>query len=237
MTLSAPLWQLPAVALTPEQEAVALHASREIGPVHGMIGLRAPREDSLPMALLHIPPTEHKPFQILVTAGMSARAMPVPDDVEDEAEHIELVLGLPPDWPVEDASPEKAWPLQLLARLARFPSEAEAWLCPGHTIPNGNPPHPYASDTQLSCALIAPPLTLLPEAKTLAGPQGEVQLLAVVPVFEREVELKVEKGSDELFSRLDEHGVTEILDPHRRAVAGGTLFDLLDEKAVKTNES
>lgn len=208
---------------------MATHVAAEIGPVHGIIALGQPRPESLPLALLHVPATDHKPFQVLVTAGMSAYAMDIPEDVEDDpASRIELALALPPDWPVESAAAEDMWPIRLLAQLARFPSEAQQWLVEGHTIPNGHPPHPYAPNTELSCALIAPVLTMPPEAQVLRVANGEVRILAVVPVYDREVELKVNEGSQALFERLDEHRITEILDPQRRAVAGGTLFDLLD---------
>lgn len=217
------------MSLSLEQDAVATHVAHEIGPVHGIIALGKPRPEALPLALLHVPATEHKPFQVLVSAGMSAYRMTIPEDVEDDpADRIELALALPPDWNVQSSDPNDVWPLRLLARLARFPSEAEEWLCEGHTIPNGNPPHPFSPNTQLSCALIAPPLTLPPEAQAFRAPHGDLRILAVVPLYDREVEFKVNEGSQALFERLDEYEITEIIDPERRAVAGGTLFDLLD---------
>lgn len=218
--------------LNPHQEAVADYVVHHLGPIHGMITLGAPRPEALSLLLLHVPPTEHKPFHLLVSAGMSAQTMPVPEDLEGERppSRIELVLGLPPEWPVESGRAEHAWPLRLLAHLARLPSEAGAWLGEGHTIPHGDPMRPYAPGTQLCCALIAPPLAVPPEVQIIPLPGGSAQLLAVVPLFEREVETKLTEGSEKLFERLDQHGVNEVLNPTRRAVAGA-LLDLLDGRS------
>jgi hypothetical protein len=218
------------VDLTPHQEAIADYTVQNLGPIQGMFDLAPPGPESLPMKLLYVPATEHKPFQLLVSAGMSAQAMAIPEDFEGDPppDRVELLIGLPPDWPVEQARGEHVWPLRLLAHLARLPSEATGWLCEGHTIPNGDPAHPYAPSTELSCALIAPPLVIPPEARTIPLPEGAAaQLLAVVPLFEREVEAKLKEGVDKLFERLDAHGVNEVLFPGRRAVAGD-LLDLLD---------
>lgn len=210
-------------------DAVYAHVADTIGPIAGAVEL--PTEAG-PMALIHVPATEHKPFQVLVTAGLSRYAMPIPEDEQDEAvcPHAELTLALPPDWPIDEAHFSQvvwSWPLRLLASVAAFPPAYAAWLAPGHTIPNGDPPKPYVEGLDFSGVLIAPPLLLLPEARRFRGPEGPVELLAVVPLFEREMELKTEKGAAELFSRLDRHGVTELLNVHRRATAG-MLLDLLD---------
>lgn len=221
--------------LTPYQEAIADHVAREIGPIHGIFELAPAQEASLPMAVLHVPATEFKPFQLLVTAGMSAEPMPVPEDLEGPRPDpfIELVIGLPADWPTENPGEAHAWPIRLLADLATFPSEFGSWLGEGHTIPHGDPMVPYAPGTQMCCALVAPALTIPQEGQLIPlGPGRAARLFGVVPLFEREVELKLNEGVARLFERLDEHRVTEVLSPDRRSVAG-TLLDLLDRRQGK----
>ena len=217
------------MALTQHQEIVAEHVVRTIGSIEGVFELGRPQTESLPMALLHVPATEFKPFHLLVTAGMSAEAMTLPDDLEAEPPtRVELVLGLPEDWPLMNPGPEHAWPVRLLADLARFPSEFSGWIGEGHTIPNGDPMVPYAASTQTACALIAPALSVPGDGQTIRLPgDAQAQLLGVVPLFPYEVDLKLKEGSAGLFERLDAHRVTEVLDPHRRSVAG-ELLDLLD---------
>lgn len=203
-----------------------------IGPIHGIFELGLGPEGNHPLALLHVPATEHKPFQLLMTAGMSAQPMKIPDEVEPPIppDRIELAIGLPPDWKVDDPESEQAWPIWLLAELGRFPTESGGWLGQGHTLPNGDPMKPYASSTQTCCALVAPALTMPREAREIPLPGDAFAVIhGVVPLFEREVELKLEKGVDALLRKLDEHRVSELLDPKRRSVAG-TLLEMLDKR-------
>lgn len=204
------------------------HVAKTIGPISGAVTL--PTEAG-PMEILHVVATEHKPFQVLVSGGLSRFEMPVPEEEDDLPKYAELEMALPPDWRIDEDSLQKiawAWPLRLLASMAAFPASHRAWLAPGHTLPNGSPPQPYVNGLDFSGVLIAPPLMLLPEARAYSGEAGEVALYGMVPVFEREMEIKTEKGAAELFNRLDRHGVTELLNVNRRSTAG-MLLDLLDD--------
>lgn len=218
--------------LTPHQEAVADFVFERFGPIEGMFDLAGPRPESIPLKLMYLPATEEKPFQLLATSGMCAQPMDIPEELDgDEVpppRRIELLMGLPPDWPVTAATGEQMWPLRLMSHLARLPSEATGWLGEGHTIPNGDPMITYAPSTQFCCALIAPPLLLPTEEQVIELPEGQAaRLLAVVPLFEKEVDTKLKDGADALFDRLDAHKVNEVLMPGRRAVSGD-LIDLLD---------
>ncbi|MBX2813000.1 MAG: suppressor of fused domain protein [Myxococcales bacterium] len=211
--------------LNAEQERIAEHVTQQIGPIHGIIELPAPVTR---VAVLHVPATQYKPFQVLCTAGMSATPMPVPEDEPERPQRIELMLGLPADWSVASSEQQHTWPARLLASLALFPQKYAAWLGVGHTVPHGEPMQPYDSSTQLCCALIAPPLSLPPEAQTITTiAKHQAHMLAVVPLFEHEVNLKLEQNVNTLFERLDNQQVNEVIDPHRRSVAGA-LIDLLD---------
>ena len=53
--------------------------------------------------------------------------------------------------------------------------------------------------------------------------------MGIVPIFERELELKLEQGVEALFERFDRAGVNELLDVQRSSVAG-LLVELLNEK-------
>lgn len=222
------------MSLTSHQERVADHVVRTIGSIDGIVALRGRNPDAPPVSLLHVPVTEAKPFQFLVSAGLSALAQPVPTTMREQLQaeghpappdRVELALGLPGDWPVENAGPEHTWPLRLLADLAMFPLEQEAWYMPGHTIPNFGGGSYHAS-TQMNCALLIEPRNLLDDAQSFPSPDGQVKLLGVVPLFPREVELKQEEGLDKLLERLEQDRVSEILIPGREAVAG-LILDLL----------
>jgi hypothetical protein len=147
-----------------------------------------------------VAPGGERPVYTLVTSGMSERPMATPGagDV-----YAELALVLPPFWPApgseEMRTPAGHWPYRLLQDLARLPHEFDTWLRNGHTVPNGDPPEPYAPGTRLCGALIAPALTLPEDFEELE-------------VGERH------EGVDRLYDLFDEAGVSEILDPERPSV-------------------
>jgi hypothetical protein len=144
-------------------------------------------------------PTEERPFHVLVTSGMSALPMSVPEGVE-YLRFAELCILLPPDWPMtKEAFQNEAayWPVRLLKSLGRLPHDYATWLGYGHSIPNGHPAEPYAPGVAYSGALLIPPFFLGVECTPVpgAGPDDEpIHLWQVLPVTDTEMELKLELG-------------------------------------------
>lgn len=168
-----------------------------------------------------VAPTPAFDFNRLVTCGMAEGPMAVPEGF-DQTPFAELTMALPPNWPLSQEAfrDETAyWPVRLLKMLARLPHEFSTFLWKGHTIPNGDPPLPYAMNTRLCCALIGPPL-LAPESfGTLALPDGRVvRFLAVIPLFEDEMRLKLDKGADALYELFEKRALTDLVDPNRPSV-------------------
>lgn len=176
--------------------------------------------------VLVVKPTDERPWQTLITSGMAERPMTVPEGLEDRR-YAELLISLPPDWPpaldefgVTDADDPSYWPIGVLKMLAHLPHEFETFLYYGHTIPNGDPPEPYAPNTDLCCAWIAPAV-LVPEGfRELSLPDGRVvHFYAVVPIYEDEMKLKLDRGDDALIKAMDAHGGSELLQLDRPSVA------------------
>ncbi len=169
-----------------------------------------------------IAPRPERNFYTLVTTGMSARAMKVPEGLE-ELSYAELLLSLPPDWPLrqEDFKDESNyWPVRLLKTLARLPHEYDTWLGEAHTIPNGDPPEPYAPNTKLCCAMLAPPLLVPDEFRELTvSPEMKMHFYGVIPMYREETDLKLKRGSQEIYTRFDRQKVSELLDVNRKNVA------------------
>ncbi|MBX3182603.1 MAG: suppressor of fused domain protein [Polyangiaceae bacterium] len=177
-----------------------------------------------------VPPDLDREHTLLITVGMSDAPMAVPREVQGNNpelyRHAELVLGLAEDWPLAT----ETWPATLLSRLAQLPERHSTWLGAGHTVPNGDPPLPYAGGSELCCALIAPTfevdegfkqLRLLPAKKGADGliPGVLIQFYGVIPIFQEEMDLKLSQGAEELLDRLETYRVTEVLTPSRRNVA------------------
>ena len=169
-----------------------------------------------------IAPSSRRDCYTLVTSGMSDLPMTTPQGAE-ELRYAELLISLPKTWmpgslSIADLQNESLyWPIRLLKQLARLPHEYNTWLGYGHTIPNGNPPAPYASDTELCGAMVMPAITLGPRFATLAvRPDKTIHFYAVVPLYESEMTFKLKKGADALVKTFFDASVTEILDPTRR---------------------
>ncbi|HEX8086843.1 MAG TPA: suppressor of fused domain protein [Solirubrobacteraceae bacterium] len=197
-------------------EAVSAHVERHLGPVgqvyHEFIS------PTVHVDLLEVPATGERPFQVVVTCGMAELPMRPPETMA-EFTHTELFALLPPDWPLDDEAlndERNYWPLRTLKFLARVPHLFDTWLWVGHTIPNEDPPEPYAEGTELCGALLMPPM-LVPEGfEVLERPDGApIHFLLLMPLHADEMQLKLDKGLEALYDRFDAADLSPIIDPAR----------------------
>jgi Suppressor of fused protein (SUFU) len=201
--------------LQPAFDAIEAHVERHIGPITGVFHELV--SEYVRLDVLRIEATDERPWHTLVTAGMSAKPMTVPDGHEADR-FAELVIALPPGWPLDDESWQDErhyWPVRLRKQLARLPHMFATHLGEGHTIPNGDPPEPYAPGTKLCCALIAPPLTAPSEFHVLDTPDGPIHFLAVILIYRDEMKLKLDRGFEALFEPFEAAQVSEIVEPDR----------------------
>jgi hypothetical protein len=202
--------------------AVSRHVGRYVGKVehvfHEIVS------DLVHVDVHLVPPQPNRPFVTLVTSGMSDKPMTLPPGC-DAPEYAELLLCLPPDWPLDQTEfkdEANYWPIRLLKFLARLPHAYDTWLGFGHTVPNGDPPEPYDASTGLCCALLLPPSLFDERFNQLARSDDKVvQFLAVVPLYREEMEFKLRYGTDELLRRFVAVGICELLDPRRPNVCAG----------------
>lgn len=200
-------------------EAIGRHIERHVGPVAGVFHELV--SDLVHVDVHRVAPTRERPYHTLVTSGMSDRPMAAPEGCE-ECRFAELVICLPPDWRVEDKDfkdERNYWPFRWLKVLARLPHEYQTWLYEAHTVPNGDPPEPFADDTKLCGVALARPTLFGPRFGRLKVAKGKVvEFLTVLPLYEEEMTYKLAKGFDALAARLHAAGVTELLDLRRRNV-------------------
>jgi hypothetical protein len=200
---------------SPVLDAVQGHVERHVGPIESVFHEIV--SEGIHLDLLRVEPTDERQFHTVVTCGMSAKPMAVPEGAED-FRFAELVIGLPPGWPLgdEDLRDERNyWPLRLLKDLARLPHTYDTWLGIGHTVPNDDPPQPYAPGTELCCALIGPALTGPDGFEVLDRPEGPINFYGVFAIHADEMELKLAKGADALGEQFDRARVSEVLEPDR----------------------
>lgn len=168
-----------------------------------------------------VPPSHHRDYYTLVTAGMSERGMNVPKSAS-MYRHAELVMCLPPDWKLShDDFQDEAnyWPVRWLKILARMPHEYNTWLGLYHTIPNGDPPQPFASNTDLCCAFLMRPALFDEGFWYRHTPDGRtIHFYSLIPIYRSEITIKLRQGGDVLAEKLTKLDVTELLDIDRLAV-------------------
>ena len=174
-----------------------------------------------------IPPQKNRPWYTLVTSGMSEQPMTVPDGGES-LRFAELMICLPANWPLgmEDFRDENHyWPLRLLKVLARLPHEFQTWLGLSHSVPNGEPPQPYASNTRMCSAVLVPPLTCPDSFRTLKLDDEEIiHFYAILPLYPEELECKLRDGMNVLIDRLDQNRVTELVNSRRKSCCRKNWF-------------
>jgi len=197
-------------------EAISNHIEEHLGEVdmvfHELIS------DLVHIDVHWVKPTSEHPFHTLVTSGMSDRPMTVPDECL-ELRFAELMITLPEDWKIseEDFEDERwFWPVRQLKMLARLPHEYETWLGMGHTVPNGDPAEPYAVNTKFCCSLIMVPPSTPDEFDELELDDGStIHFYSVVPLYEEEMDFKLNKGLEALIDRFDKAGVSDHVDIDR----------------------
>ncbi len=209
----------PAMGDSENIEAISEHIQTHIGDIdfvyHEIIS------DLVHIDVHHVAPSDDKPYHTLVTTGMSDLPMTVPEGAE-AFRFAELLLSLPPSWPISQEAfkdENNYWPVRLLKVLARFPHEYETWLGYGHSLPNGDPPKPFAANTQLcGCVLLLP--SLVPEEflRLKVAEDKLIHFFSIVPVYLEEMNFKLRHGIEALEERFEIEDISELLDLERKNV-------------------
>ena len=114
----------PAECYTQEEmEAVEEHIAAHFGPVENVFHeLVSP---DIHVDICVVEPSAERDYYTLVTMGMGAHRMKVPEELaEYKLERAELAIALPPDWKLDEESLKDErwyWPIGLLKVLARLP--------------------------------------------------------------------------------------------------------------------
>ena len=151
------------------------------------------------------PATAERPFHVVATTGMAERPMQLPDGVRGDA-HVELMLLLPPQWPLDAAAWQDErhyWPLRWLKRVARFHYETGRWLGEGHVLTHGEPPTPIDASTACDAVLLARPARLPAALHRVRLDDGrEVRFLCLYFLDAEQRAQLEERGFEDLCSDL-----------------------------------
>jgi hypothetical protein len=165
--------------------------------------------------------TAERPWHTVVTSGMSDRPM-VSSKPDGPPRYAELMMALPPEWPVDRASftdERYYWPFRHLLQTARFPHAFGTEIWWGHTIGNETPLQLYHTSQPFAGAILSLPILCEEGALALEiSGSKKVVFFAFTPVYEDELRFAWKEGSKALIEKLDETGVTEVIDTARPSV-------------------
>ena len=212
----------PEVYSEKEMEAIEGHIQQYFGEFENVFHeLSSP---DIHVDICVVPPSKERNYYTLVTMGMGAHRMNVPEELaEYKLERAELAIALPKDWKLkhEDLKNERwYWPIRLLKDLARLPITCDTWLGWGHTTDNQEP---YANNTQLCAAILTGPQGTEDGSEVCPLPNGEeVNFYQVIPLYRDEMDFKLAHDADALLDKME--GISFVVNPNRQdAITRGTL--------------
>ena len=213
---------VPEVYTEEEMEAIEGHIQQYFGDFGNVFHELASPDIHVDICV--VPPSQERDYYTLVTMGMGAHRMNVPEELaEYKLERAELAIALPGNWKLkrEDLKNERwYWPIRLLKTLARLPIASDTWLGFGHTMDNEDD---FAKDTKLCAAMLTGPQDTEDGSEVCILPSGEeVNFYQVIPLYREELEYKMEHDADALLDKMD--GISFVVEPDRQdAITRGTL--------------
>lgn len=168
--------------------------------------------------IIMVPPTEKNPYYKLITMGMGAYKMNVPNELKKyELERTELVLYLPPTWNIKSDKEEDYWPIRQLKALGRLPIQCDTWLGFGHTVSSDQENTPYAGNTNFCSMMLVTALNQDYEVLDLRIKGiGKINFYQLFPLYKEELEYKQNFDAETLLGLFDDNDILPILNNERR---------------------
>lgn len=169
--------------------------------------------------ILIIPPTEKSNYYKLITMGMGAYKMNVPDEGKEyDLERAELIAYLPPDWDLSNKNDKYNWVISELQTLCRIPIIENDWLGFGHTISNEGG-LPLTKDADFSSIVL---LSGVVETEGYSidlkfDEKGTINFYQVFPLYKEEYNYIKSKGIEAFPDMLpDPENFIPIIDVNRK---------------------
>lgn len=167
--------------------------------------------------IIVVPPTDEDPYYKLITMGVGAYAMNIPENLRgEELEHMELVLYLPKTWDIKSSDEKDYWPIRYLKILGRLPINMDTWLGFGHTIHGNEDMTPFAENTELNSFVLLTACNLMYERLDLRLSSGKkINFYQMFPLYQEELDYKLENGLDALLDLFDDEDILPVLNIKR----------------------
>lgn len=156
---------------------------------------------------------EDRPYHILLSCGMSALPMKIPEDI-DSSPYAEVMILLPKEWNVEYDSfkdERNYWPIRLMKEIMILPHPDETWLGFGHTFAHEDDEE-FAERIGFNSVMLANSMELPDDYTQIELDNDEfVTIFTLIPLYKEELKFKKQNGATALLERFDQFGVEEIV--------------------------
>ena len=156
---------------------------------------------------------------IVFTDGLSERNQAVKEGFE-KFQKIELYFCLPHYAEVD----KNHWSVHWINRIAEVPQRFETWFGPGDTVPAGNPPENIFGPFAANHFMIVEPIHLQTFFKQDVFANEGVEFLGLLPICQKELNYKLKNSWSVLLKKLQEKGISEMVDEFRTSVRHKRFF-------------
>ncbi len=208
--------------LKKDNEVLLQHIEKYIGKIGKSIHDQA--FELAPLSVHVIPETRDRKGGALVTTGLSVLPMHPPAPMR-AFNYSELIIRFPKSWPLplkELKQDDFFWPIGELLHLMRYIHENQQWFFDMHTFGNGDPPHPYAPNTNFCGFLFTLPVLSLPSefCELKIDDSKTVIFLQLLPLYKEEMDFAITDTSEALLKKFEEQGSPDYVDVNRKSVVG-----------------
>lgn len=159
--------------------------------------------------------SETKRVISLMTSGLSSHKMNVPDHLSSR-NSCEIYFCVPSYWDVlNERHPTSNWIIKWLELIVKYIKSNENWLGAGHTLKCSADKLPLSPTMKQEYFVFSQPLLLSEELAKLKASDENINLFALIPLFQKEFEYKQRKGIDKFTLKMRAAGMTEKLDEFR----------------------
>lgn len=183
-------------------KAVKEHIEQCFGPIY--LQVEDSQTDHIKCDIDIIKPSENQEgaCQYLVTKGMGAHKMPVPDEFKAlNLDRAELYLALASDWNLESEEEQDNWPITLLSVLSRLPFVYDSWMAQGHIISFPQDEN-YAPGTNYAGAILLNPAKDSSYGLELEN-LGHINFYQVVLLYQEEIDYAEQYSARTLMKLMD----------------------------------
>lgn len=223
-----------------ELQTVEDHIIEHFGSISRTIPVK--ESENLNLRIYVIEPTKEKDFYTIVTCGMGAYKMELPDDFKDtDLDRIELLMYLSPAWNMDLALSKPTglitggtvtpifgsmydewnYPVKILKNLAQAPVNNDSYFVMGNIMDDEEPLSPSTNDTG---GILISPAYISEEGCVCTLPDGEkVRFLQIMPIQTYEIDRAANLDQTLIFHRMIFHNF--IVYPDRYLYDYEDIFD------------